>query len=200
MDQKPETPSLPLVTRFKTWLFSNLVNASIRPDGTLNKRFGNFIDIKSPANTTPIQGVKSYDISINPDCNLWFRVFLPDVTVDTTLPVIVYYHGGGFAFYSPDSIPYHGLCRRFASSIPAVVVSASYRLTPEQRYPSQFDDGIDVLKFLDEDQTRKILPDNADLRRCFVSGDSAGGNLAHQVCVRASQNKFKQLKVITENS
>ncbi|GJU53254.1 probable carboxylesterase 18 [Tanacetum coccineum] len=196
MDQKPETRSLPLITRFKLWLVSILTNAGIRPDGTLDRRFRNLIDFKSPANVTPIQGVKTYDVSIDPDRNLWFRVFVPDVTIDTTLPVIVYYHGGGFAFYSPDSSPFDGLCRRFASSIPAVVISASYRLTPENRYPSQYDDGIAILKFLDENQSRINLPDNADLRRCFVSGDSAGGNLAHHVCVRASQNSFQQLKVI----
>ncbi|PWA53634.1 Alpha/beta hydrolase fold-3 [Artemisia annua] len=196
MDQKPETPSLPLITRFKLWLVTILTNAGIRPDGTLNRRFRNLVDFKSPANITPIQGVKSYDVSIDPDRNLWFRVFVPDVSIDTPLPVIVYYHGGGFAFYSPDSSPFDGLCCRFASNVPAVVVSASYRLTPENRFPSQYDDGIDVLKFLDEDQSHKSLPDNADMRRCFVSGDSAGGNLAHHVCVRASQNSFQQLKVI----
>ena len=148
--------------------------------------------------SAPTKGVKSYDITIDPDRKLWFRVFVPDVTIDTTLPVIVYYHGGGFVFFSPNSSFYDELGRRLASSIPAFVISANYRLTPENQYPSQYDDGIDVLKFLDEDKSRKNLPDNDDLRRCFVSGDSDGGNLAHQVCVRASQNNFQQLKVITE--
>ncbi|GKB16800.1 probable carboxylesterase 18 [Tanacetum coccineum] len=129
MDQKPETHSLLLITHFKLWLVSILTNAEIHPDGTLDRRFCNLIDFKSPANVTPIQGVKTYDVSIDPDRNL-----------------------------CPDSSPFDGLCRRFASSIPAVVISASYRLTPENRYPSQYDDGIAILKFLDENQS------NADLR------------------------------------
>ncbi|KAI3719916.1 hypothetical protein L6452_20822 [Arctium lappa] len=196
MDPKPETPSLPLTTRFKLWLVSTATNLAIHPDGTIDRRFRDLIDSKSAASLTPDEGIKSYDVSVDLDRNLWFRVFVPEVITTGKLPVIMYYHGGGFAFYSPDSSPFDGLCRRFARMIPAVVVSVSYRLAPENRYPSQYDDGIDVLKFLDDEQNRKNMPENADLQRCFVAGDSAGGNLAHQVCIRASQNKFQQIKVI----
>nr|XP_043624531.1 probable carboxylesterase 18 [Erigeron canadensis] len=195
MDQKPETPSLPLITRFKLWVVSTLTNWGIRRDGTLDRRFRNLIDFKSSTTPTPVEGVKSYDVSIDPNRNLWVRVFAPVVTNDK-LPVIVYYHGGGFSFYTADSSPFDVLCRRFASMIPAVIVSVSYRLTPEHRYPSQYDDGLDVLKFIDDGFNVEKLPENADLRYCFVAGDSAGGNLAHHVCVRASQNKFHNLKVI----
>ena len=122
------------------------------------------IDVLSTLSTTSPLLMKhllkvSYDITIDPDRKLWFRVFVPDVTIDTTLPVIVYYHGGGFVFFSPNSSFYDELGRRLASSIPAFVISANYRLTPENQYPSQYDDGIDVLKFLDEDKSRKNLPD-----------------------------------------
>ncbi|GJY39675.1 probable carboxylesterase 18 [Tanacetum coccineum] len=195
MDQKPETPSLPLITRFKLWILSTLINVSISDDGTIDRKLSDFVDSKSPPNATPIEGVKSYDVSIDPHRNLWFRVYVPDhvMTADSKLPVIVYYHGGGFAFYSLDSSLYDGLCRRFARMIPAIVVSASYRLTPEHRYPSQYDDAFDVLKFLDDG---KNLPKNADLHRCFVLGDSAGANLGHHVCIRSSQIRFQQLKII----
>ncbi|KAK9051171.1 hypothetical protein SSX86_027797 [Deinandra increscens subsp. villosa] len=192
MDTKPATSSLPLFTRFKIFLARTILNASLEKDGTIDKRFLNLIDFKTAANSTPTDGVKSYDVSIDP---CWFRVFVPDVTTDK-LPVIVYYHGGGFALYGPDSTPFDGLCRRFASMIPAVVVSASFRLTPDHRYPSQYEDGINVLKFLDDEKNRKNLPEKADLQSFFVVGDSSGGNMAHHVCIRASHIKFKQLKVI----
>ncbi|KAJ9563626.1 hypothetical protein OSB04_008786 [Centaurea solstitialis] len=196
MDPKPETRNLPLITRLKLCLLSIITNLCMHPDGTVNRFLEDLIVTKSAANPTPVEGVKSYDVSIDPDRELWFRVFVPAVSTSGKLPLVLYYHGGGFSFNSPDSGPYDGLCRRFARMIPAVVVSASYRLTPENKYPSQYDDGIDGLKFLDDERNRKSLPENADLQRCFVSGDSAGGNLAHQVCIRASQNKFQQIKVI----
>ncbi|KAD4982974.1 hypothetical protein E3N88_19645 [Mikania micrantha] len=192
MEMKPQTSSLPLFTRFKLFLGRTLVNIGLHKDGTIDKRFRHLIDFKSQANSTPVDGVSSYDVSIDP---CWFRVFVPDVTADK-LPVIVYYHGGGFALYGPDSTLFDELCRRFASMIPAIVVSASYRLTPEHRYPSQYEDGINVLKFLDDENNRKNLPAKADLQRCFVSGDSSGANIAHHVCIEASKIKFQQLKVI----
>ncbi|KAL8227684.1 hypothetical protein R6Q57_015268 [Mikania cordata] len=192
MEMKPQTSSLPLFTRFKLFLGRTLVNIGLHKDGTIDKRFRHLIDFKSQANSTPVDGVSSYDVSIDP---CWFRVFVPDVSTDK-LPVIVYYHGGGFALYGPDSTLFDELCRRFASMIPAIVVSASYRLTPEHRYPSQYEDGINVLKFLDDENNRKNLPEKADLQRCFVSGDSSGGNIAHHVCIEASKIKFQQLKVI----
>nr|GEU73695.1 probable carboxylesterase 18 [Tanacetum cinerariifolium] len=192
MDQKPETRSLPLITRCKLWILSTLINVSIRDDGTIDRKWSDFVDTKSPPNATPIEGVKSYDVSIDPHRNLWFRVYVPDVMTADKLPVLVFYHGGGFAFYSLDSSLYDGLCRRFARMIPAIVVSASYRLTPEHRYPSQYDDAFDVLKFLDDG---KNLPKNADLHRCFVLGDSARANLGHHVCIRSSHIRFQQLKV-----
>ncbi|KAL8227683.1 hypothetical protein R6Q57_015267 [Mikania cordata] len=192
MEIKPQTSSLSLFTRFKLFLAETLINISLKKDGTIDKCIPNLFNFKSPANSTPVDGVSSHDVSVHP---CWFRVFVPDVAIDK-LPVIVHYHGGSFALYGPDSTLFDGLCRRFASMVPAIVVSASYRLTPEYRYPSQCEDGINVLKFLDDEKNRKNLPEKADLKRCFVSGDSAGGNIAHHVCIRASHIKFQQLKVI----
>lgn len=98
---------------------------------------------------------------------------------------------------SPHSKLYDHVCRKFAAQIPAVIVSVNYRLSPEHRYPAQYDDGFDVLKFLDGDNgDRKILPENADISTCFLAGDSAGGNLAHHVGKRASESEFRKLKVI----
>ncbi|KAK9074461.1 hypothetical protein SSX86_007059 [Deinandra increscens subsp. villosa] len=192
MEQKPETNPIPQTIHDNLFITNTLVNNGLRTDGLIDRRFQNLVDTKVPASYTPIEGVKSYDVSIDP---CWFRVFVPDV-ITRSLPVIVYYHGGGFAFYGPDSSPYDALCRRFARMVPAIVISASYRLIPEHRYPAQYEDGFNVLKFLDNKKNRMMLPKNADLQRCFILGDCAGGNIAHHVCIRASQHKFQQLKVI----
>lgn len=95
---------------------------------------------------------------------------------------------------SPSSIPYHILCRLFCRSFPAIVVSVNYRLTPEHRFPSQYEDGLEILKFLDKKSD--VLGKYADITKCFLAGDSAGGNLIHHVAVRISLEKFQILKVI----
>ncbi|KAL4032166.1 hypothetical protein IC575_005230 [Cucumis melo] len=129
--------------------------------------------------------------------DLWVRVYNPlTFFISDSLPVIVYFHGGGFAYGSADSKPIDTLCRDFAREIRAIVISVNYRLAPEHRFPSQFDDGFHVLKAMDEGAIFETLPENADLRRCFIAGESAGGNIAHHVTVRAVECELKRLKIV----
>nr|XP_017245892.1 PREDICTED: probable carboxylesterase 18 isoform X2 [Daucus carota subsp. sativus] len=187
---------LPYKTRLIIWTITTLNDAAIRRDGTTNRRFLNFINIKAPANPNPVKNVKTYDITVDPSRNLWFRVFEPvlEDPQDAQLPVIVFFHGGGFTILSPDSMTYDAVCRRFARKVGAVVVSVNYRLSPEHRYPAQYEDGFDVLEFLDGD--RKVLPECANVSWCFLAGDSAGGNLAHHVGKKACEANFSRVKVV----
>ena len=99
------------------------------------------------------------------------------------LPVLVYFHGGGFALLSAASAPYDAMCRRFCRELGAVVVSVNYRLAPEHRCPAAYDDGVDVLRYLASTGLPGIsVP--VDFSRCFLAGDSAGGNIAHHVARR----------------
>ncbi|XP_016203118.1 probable carboxylesterase 18 [Arachis ipaensis] len=83
---------------------------------------------------------------------------------------------------------------RVSNHIRSIVISVNYRLAPEHRCPAQYDDGFDVVKFLDSvDPTR--LPPGADLGRCFIMGDSAGGNLGHHVVARAGACKFERVRL-----
>ncbi|KAF7127352.1 hypothetical protein RHSIM_Rhsim11G0066500 [Rhododendron simsii] len=176
------------------------VDFSRRSNGTINRGLMNFLDAKAPASAKPIKGVTSSDITVDPSRNLWFRLYninpLAAAADESKLPIIIYFHGGGFSFFTSDTKPFDDFCRRLTSELPAVVVSVSYRLAPENRYPSQFDDGLDTLKFLDADEGLH-LPQNVDLSRCFIAGDSAGGNIAHHVTLRAAMNhcEFKKLRL-----
>ncbi|GMH11876.1 hypothetical protein Nepgr_013717 [Nepenthes gracilis] len=156
-------------------------------------------EAKAPPSATPTDGVVSSDVTIDPFRSLWFRLYVPvpgaAVAAATTLPVIIYYHGGGFTFWSPDRKPYDDLCRRLARELSAVVVSVNYRLAPQHRCPTQYDDGFEALKFIDRNKIDGF-PANADVGKCFLAGDSAGGNLAHHVAVKACEHEFKALKVI----
>ncbi|GAB2277252.1 hypothetical protein Dimus_011959 [Dionaea muscipula] len=201
--------SLPIKIKVQLWLLGFFTDRAFRRDGTINRRLMNFIDLRTPANSTPKNGVKSHDVVVDPSRNLWFRLFLPSTTTasqggsnsSSTLPVIVFFHGGGFAFLNPASKPYDAVCRRFVRRFNAVVISVNYRLTPEHKFPSQYDDGFDVLKFIDDNRKSiEFWPENADVRKCFLAGDSAGGNLAHNLAVRVFQQekegKLRDVKLI----
>ncbi|KAK4772158.1 hypothetical protein SAY86_013933 [Trapa natans] len=183
--------ALPLLTRAVVSFFFMIRNRAFRPDGTVNRVLLNLIDWKSPPTPKPVGGVSSSDFTVEPSRNLWFRLFVPTTTADAgagSLPLIIFFHGGGFSTLSPASRPYDAFCRRIAGEASAVVASVKYRLTPEHRFPSQYDDGFDALKFIAENSA-SLLPENVDLTRCFIAGDSAGGNIAHHVAVRAAQGK-----------
>lgn len=191
---QPPTSSLASLswkTRLALKLLTKVKDAARRPDGTVNRRFLDLLDFKaSPKPTTPVNGVTSSDVIVDPTRDLWFRLFIPvDSPTTSSLPVVVFFHGGGFISFSPSTIAYDAVCRKFARTIPAVVVSVNYRLAPEHGYPCQYDDGFDVLSFLD--QNDDVLPKNADRTRWFLAGDSAGGNLAHHVAVRACREHSK---------
>ncbi|CAN0917545.1 Probable carboxylesterase 18 [Linum grandiflorum] len=215
-DSTPITPpppaALPWRTRLAVSVISALSDTARRHDGTVNRRLLNFLDLKSPSSSTPIQSVVSSDVTVDASRNLWFRLYTPTApssssSSSASLPIFVFFHGGGFAFLSPASVGYDLVCRRFARTLPAIVVSVNYRLTPEHRFPCQYEDGFDILRFLDADNNgdrdASVLPPNADITKCFLAGDSAGANLAHHVAVRAGrvgQDKFRRLRVIGQVS
>ncbi|KAF5946284.1 hypothetical protein HYC85_016512 [Camellia sinensis] len=67
---------------------------------------------------------------------------------------------------------------------------------PNHRYPSQYDDGFETLKFIDVHDYAVLPSNNIDLNRCFLAGDSAGGNIAHHVAVRYGRHEFEKLNII----
>jgi acetyl esterase len=87
-------------------------------------------------------------------------------------PVLVWFHGGGWVI---GSVRTHDVpCRALASRANCRVVSVEYRLAPEHRFPAALEDAWTV--------TRAIV---AEHDQVAVGGDSAGGNLAAAVALRA---------------
>lgn len=194
-------PDLPFKTRLQISIGTFAAKVCVRSDGTINRRLFSLLDQKAIAPTTKVFNdipVSSSDISIDPSRNLWFRLFIPDTkSSDETLPLIVYFHGGGFTYFGPDSRSFDALCCNLAAQIPATIVSVNYRLAPEHRFPCACDDGFDTLKYI-EAQNYAVLPSKTDLSKCFIAGDSAGGNIAHHVTHRACKDchKFKKIKIV----
>lgn len=142
---------------------------------------------------TPAQARKNYDAAIRPEPDELARV--EDSTVpgpagdipvrlyaaSTTkgLPIVVFFHGGGWVLSSLDG--HDAMARRLADRSGALVVSVDYRLAPEHHFPAPFDDCWAVTSWI-ADNGSTI---GGDPRRMAVAGDSAGGNLAAAVALRA---------------
>ncbi|XP_040380701.1 probable carboxylesterase 18 isoform X2 [Oryza brachyantha] len=173
--------ALPWAVRIPLCLLEAAIDASQRRDGSVNRSLFALFDRCAAANPRPdAAGVSSRDVTVDVSRGLRARVFTPPVE-GRPLPVIVYFHGGGFSMFSAASRPFDAHCRNLCGGAGAVVVSVDYRLAPEHRFPAAYDDGEAVLRYLG---ASGLLPDEVDLSACFLAGDSAGGNIAHHVAQR----------------
>jgi acetyl esterase len=101
------------------------------------------------------------------------------------LPVLLYFHGGGFVI---GSVQTHDiLCRELSRLSGAAVISVDYRLAPEHPFPSAQNDAWDALLWLRE-QAGLI---GLDGTRIAVGGDSAGGTLAAVCALMARDASLK---------
>ena len=94
-------------------------------------------------------------------------------------PVLLFFHGGGWVTESVEN--YDRVCSRMAQSTVHIVMSVEYRLAPEYRFPVPLEDCYAAAKALYTGHL--VLP--ADPDRITIIGDSAGGNLAAAVCLKA---------------
>jgi len=95
------------------------------------------------------------------------------------LPVLLYFHGGGFTIGSIDT--HDGLCRQLSHLAGCAVVSVDYRLAPEHQFPVAAHDAWDTLQWLAGHAAELGL----DARHLAVGGDSAGGTLAAMCALMA---------------
>jgi acetyl esterase len=88
------------------------------------------------------------------------------------LPLVVFIHGGGWVVGSLDAAD--SVCRALANRVPCWLISVDYRLAPEHPFPAAVEDCWSVTRWAFEQSARVA-----------VAGDSAGGNLAAVMALRA---------------
>ena len=123
--------------------------------------------------------VETRHLSIpGPGGDIPVRLYVPE---GTNLPILLYYHGGGWVGGSVDAVENIG--RGLADRAGHIVINVDYRLAPEHRFPAGLEDCYAAVEWAAE-HAREF---GGDPTRISVAGDSAGGNFATVCCLLAHE-------------
>lgn len=142
-------------------------NAHLLPVAEARKNFeADFADLPRP----DVAVIKDFGIPVAGGM-IPARLYRPDAD-PANVPIVVYFHGGGWLLGSVDS--HDGTTRRLARASGMAVLSVGYRRGPEARFPTAVHDAVTAIRWA-VDQAGEL---GIDADRLAVAGDSAGGNLA----------------------
>lgn len=134
-----------------------------------------------------IAAVTTRDFTIpGPDGEIEARLYTPGDAGEGPLPLVVYFHGGGFVIADIDV--YDASPRALAAETGAAVVAFHYRQGPEDRFPAAHEDAWAAYEWAVENSGEL----NADADRIALAGESAGGNLAINVAIQARDRETIQ--------
>lgn len=145
--------------------------------------------VKAFASREPVAAVTERLIP-GPDGPVRLRAYRPDRT--GLLPVLAWFHGGGFIF--GDLYTAGATCRALANRSGAIVVAVQYRLAPEHPLEAGRADCLAAVRWLAQ-HAAELGGDN---RKLAVGGDSAGGGIAALVaqhCARTGPALKSQVLV-----
>ncbi|OBJ80274.1 alpha/beta hydrolase [Mycobacterium colombiense] len=137
--------------------------------------------LKVPPKMLPDLRIEDRTIAHGERSDIPVRIYWPDSDV-SPLPVVVFYHGGGFCLGDLDT--HDPVARTHAVGAEAIVVSVGYRLAPEHPFPAGVDDCWAALQWVAENAAEL----GGDPDNIAVAGDSAGGNLAAVTALLARDN------------
>ncbi|KAK9068418.1 hypothetical protein SSX86_012531 [Deinandra increscens subsp. villosa] len=141
-----------------------------------------------PAGVDPSSGVQSKDVVISPDTPLSVRLYIPKPQTPKKLPLLIYFHGGGFIIETAASPIYHSFLNLIAAESNAVILSVDYRTAPDHPVPACFHDSWEAIMWAalhgSGSGPDPWVNEYADLANVFFAGDSAGANIAHHMAIR----------------
>jgi acetyl esterase/lipase len=138
--------------------------------------------LKPPPEMLPDMRIEERTVEHGDLTDIPVRIYWPPVAQHTDLPIVVFYHGGGWALGDLDT--HDPVARAHAVGAEAIVISVDYRLAPEHPFPAGVDDCWAALQWVGEHAAEL----GGDPNRIAVAGDSAGGNLAAVMAQLARDN------------
>ncbi|KAJ6692555.1 ARYLACETAMIDE DEACETYLASE [Salix purpurea] len=168
-------------------------------EGRVERFFGTD---KVPSSIDSADGVSTKDVLIVPETDVSARIFIPTATIDSghKLPLLIYFHGGGFRVGSPFCATYHNYVTSLVAAAGVVAVSVDYRLAPEYPIPACYEDSWAALKWVASHSNRKgpeeWIRDYANFDQVFLAGDSGGANISHDLAARAGIENLNGNEVI----
>ncbi|XP_055809800.1 probable carboxylesterase 120 [Solanum dulcamara] len=184
--------------KFVPPVFDNpFLNIEELPGDTIVRKPEPLIQANSDPNDTSLVISKDVDLDINK--KTWLRIYVPRRIIanhdDEKLPVIFYYHGGGFVFFHANSYAWDRFCQGLAEKLGAMVIALEYRLAPENRLPAAYDDAMDALYWIKSTQDEWIR-NYSDLSNVYLFGSSSGGNMAYHAGLRVASTSYKELEPV----
>ncbi len=112
------------------------------------------------------------------------RAYIP--AGDGPFPTVLYIHGGGWVIASLEA--YDSSPRALAEMTQAVVISTDYRQAPANTFPTAHDDAYSAYKWVLANAGQY----KGDTKKVAVVGESAGGNMAADICIKAKQENVQE--------
>ncbi|HXQ12710.1 MAG TPA: alpha/beta hydrolase [Caulobacteraceae bacterium] len=146
------------------------------PRATVHDRRHSLLTLAHTVECIPKPAPEAQAGVILADAAIPIRIYAPADADDRVLPVLVFFHGGGWVAGGLDT--HEGLSRRLAAAAGCRVLAVDYRLAPEHPFPAALTDCLAATRWVIENAG--VI--GCDPAQIAVGGDSTGGSLAASVC------------------